>query len=207
MRKKICLCLLCLFTIINLAGCLDKNSPESVLEHLKRSKTSSSDVIVRVNNAKQDLEYRGKQLYSRKYGSVFTLNDERKFILKDEKIYVEDVINNSTYTQDKSLDIIIKYTFIQEYLNMIYSNGELKYTFIKDEENKKNHYLMVDFILPGTNRNLDNATLYIDLDSNLPSKVEVFDFEGIKTIDITYENYKTNISTSESDFDIQESKE
>lgn len=205
MRKGLWICLLSFFMIISLTGCLNKNNPEDVLEYLKRTKTSSADVTIHVYNDKQTLEYKGQQVYSRKQGSVFTLDDDRKFVLKDNNIYVEDKKNENTYTQDEGLDTILKYTFIQEYLNMMYSNGDLKYTFIKDS-NEHDQYLMVDFLLPGTNRNLNNAAMYIDLDSQLPFKVDVFDLEGNKTIDITYENYKTNVKIDEGDFQVEDYK-
>ena len=82
---------------------------------------------------------------------------------------------------------------------MLYTNEEIQYSYryINDEE-----YQLIHYLIPGTNRSIDKAVLYIDTKELKPKKVYIYDRYGNESIEIIYSNFETNIEIDKSLFDV-----
>ena len=90
------------------------------------------------------------------------------FIYKtDDNIYISDKNNGTKYVQSKDFDEVLKLSFIGEYIGLLYTNEEIKYVIknINDIE-----YTVIDLFIPGSNKNINNALLYVNTKSMIPEK-------------------------------------
>jgi outer membrane lipoprotein-sorting protein len=187
-------------SLLFLSGCgKDKRDPNVVTTYLKNLDSYTSDVKMNIKNDKQEIIHNIKQFYSKDKGYALILNSSRVMIYKDNKIYVKDLKNNSVYSQNEEFDVFYKFSFVNEYVKMLYTNEEIKYSYeqIDGEENQLMH-----FIIPGTNRNFNKAVLYVNIKNNLPEKVIIYDNNGEESVEITYDNFRTDEQYDESIFDV-----
>lgn len=194
--------ILCIGSFV-FSGCgkLEKD-PNKVTSYLKNLEHYSTDAKMVIKNDKQNITYILKQVYSKEDGYALTLDEDRIFIYKGDKTYIQDLNNGKRYTQEKGFDFLYKLSFVNEYIRMLYTNEEIEYSFenIEDEE-----YQLIHFIIPGTNRNFNKAILYANYKENTPKKVLIYDKEGKESVEITYENFSTDIQIDKSIFQIENS--
>lgn len=183
-----------------LSACRGKvKDPNKVTNKLKDLESYSSDVHINVNNDKQKLTYVGKQYYLRGAGSRLELEKQRVFLFKDDNIYVTDLSNGLKYSTLENAQDIFKLSFIGEYVNLLYTNEVIKYSY-KTEDNNK--YLLIELIIPGNNRNMSKGILYVKESNNLPEKIIICDAKGKENVEITYENFAPNSKLETELFDI-----
>jgi len=200
--KKIILILLILFVIVILfvLKCTHRYGDNyEAINFLKNIDAYSADVEIIVKNRNQDITYNTKQIFSKEFGHVVTINQNRVLTYLDGKIYVRDLNNGKTYIQNQSFDRVFKLSFVSEYIKMLYTNEEIHYSYkyINDDE-----YQLIHFLIPGTNKNINKAVLYIDTKELKPKRVYIYDIYGNKSIEVIYKNFNTNINIDKSLFDI-----
>ena len=131
-------------------------------------------------------------------GYKLELNKDRVFIYKaDDKIYISDKNNGAKYTQSKDFDEVLKLCFVGEYIGLLYTNEEIKYDIktINDIE-----YTVIDLFIPGNNKNINNALLYVNNKNMLPEKLVIYDAAGKAKIEVTYTKFLPNVKLEASEF-------
>lgn len=190
-----------IFLSVFLCSCKgSKNNPEKVIYFLKDIKSYSCNLQITTINDKQRITTIAKQLYSNKYGYRFEINNERVLLYIGDKIYVEDLNNKCSYVSDRSFDSLYSLSFIGEYIGMLYTNEEIKNTF--KTENKIN-YQIISLTIPGNNRNLDSAELYVNLENNIPERLIIYNRNKKEKVEILYENFIVNPKINEEIFDVK----
>ncbi|WP_127836631.1 germination lipoprotein GerS-related protein [Clostridium prolinivorans] len=191
MRKKILILfsLMLIFPIV-FGSCIKKNkSPEEVVNFLKDLNTYTSDFKMEIKNDKQVITYEGKHYYDKNLGHVMKLGEDKIFVYKEDKIYANDIKNNVKYTVDKEFDEGFIYTFIEKYIELLYTNEEIKYDF-KEIDGKK--YQIIKLIIPTSNKEIDNAQMYVNLENYIPEYIFIYDEKNNEKIKVTYKNFEVN---------------
>jgi hypothetical protein len=102
---------------------------------------------------------------------------------------VKDLKNNSQYTTDESYDKTYKLSFIKNFVNLIYSNENIKTYFKKLDEKE---YEIIELEIPGDNLNVQRAALYVSTKDYLPQWMIVYDSDYKEVLRFVYTDFKTN---------------
>jgi outer membrane lipoprotein-sorting protein len=191
MKKKLLILFVVMVGLVMLfSGCKrGQGNPNEVTDFLKYLDGYSTDFTMETKNDKQTTTQEGKQYYNKGQGYRLELGQDRAFIYKEDKIYVQDVKNNFRYTLDKGFDNGYKISFINEYIKMLYTNEEIRYDF-KEIEGKK--YQLIELIIPGGSKETSKAVMYVDVKTFLPQWIFVYDEKENERIKITFKNFQTN---------------
>ncbi|WP_443659433.1 germination lipoprotein GerS-related protein [Clostridium algidicarnis] len=187
------LCLICL-PVINVSCKKPAKNVDEVIDYIKSIKSYESNVEYTIKNSKKTEVKNYTQYFQKDQGYRLELGDKRSYIYKEDEILVEDIANNAKYSLDKDFDEVYKFTFIGEFIRQLYTNEDIKY-FCKKIEGKS--YMVVELVITGANNNLKTAFMYIDLTTNLPEKVAIFDKGGEERIVAIYKDLKINIDLDE----------
>lgn len=160
------------------------------VSYLGDIKSYTSDMVIDVKNRRQVIEYNVKAFYSVNEGYRVEIGKDRVYIYNRDKVYVSDVENGSFYVMNKDEDNVFRYSFIQEFLNIVYTDEKVDVSYVK--ENNKS-YQVISAILPGSNRNMYRETLYFLVDDKRPEKAIVYNTKDEETIEISYKNFKANV--------------
>lgn len=194
MRKIILILSICmsLFFCMFLSGCNIKGvSPRrDVLDLLKDMDSYSCDFEIQIKNDKGTINYTGKQYYDKKLGCRMEINGNRIFIYKGNQIYVKDNVNGSGYTLEKNFDELFRLSIIEEYVNLLYSNEDIKYYGKKTDGIS---YELVELYIPGNNRSLSKAVMYVDEKTGIPDKILIYDINGNEKVTMVYKNFNTEV--------------
>ncbi len=203
MKKNIILflSLLLLLSSLLLTSCNKKpRDTNDITMFLKNMESYTTEMNMDVKNSKQKINYKATQAYLRGGGYKLELNNNRVFIFKtDDKIYISDKNNGSRYVQSKDFDEVLKLSFIGEYIGLLYTNEEIKYV-IKNINGVE--YTVIDLFIPGNNKSINNALLYVNTKSMIPEKLVIYDVKGKEKIDITYTNFIPNVKIEPSEFSV-----
>lgn len=201
MKKTIILFLsfLLLLSSALLTSC-DKKQKDTydITTFLKNMESYTTEMNMDVKNDKQRINYKARQSYLRGGGYKLELNNDRVFIYKsDDNIYISDKNSGTKYVQSKDFDEVLKLSFIGEYIGLLYTNEEIKYVIksINDIE-----YTVIDLFIPGGNKNINNALLYVNTKSMLPERLVIYDIKGKEKIEITYTNFLPNAKIERAEF-------
>ena len=61
-------------------------------------------------------------------------------------------------------------------------------------------YTVINLFIPGSNKNINNALLYVNTKSMIPEKMVIYDIKGKEKIKITYTNFLPNVKIEPSEF-------
>ena len=202
--KKCAILLLCFLLMLSsmLTSC-DKRPKDTndITTYLKNMDSYTTEMNMDVKNDKQTINYKAKQSYLRGGGYKLELNKNRVFIYKnDNKIYVSDKNSGTKYVQSKDFDEVFKLSFIGEYIGLLYTNEEIKYV-TKTINNIE--YTVIELLIPGNNKNINKALLYVNNKSMLPDKMVIYDINNKEKINITYTNFLPNVKVEPSVFKVQ----
>ncbi|MBU3142546.1 germination lipoprotein GerS-related protein [Clostridium sp. CF012] len=194
MKKKLLLFLILLlaFSSILLISCNKKpKNSNDIVSFLKNMESYTTEMNMDIKNDKQTINYKARQSYLRGGGYKLELNKDRVFIYKtDDNIYISDKNNGTKYVQSKDFDEVLKLCFIGEYIGLLYTNEEIKYSIEKINDIE---YSVINLFIPGNNKNINNALLYVNYKSMIPEKLVIYDIKGIEKINITYSNFLPNV--------------
>ncbi|MCB2353282.1 germination lipoprotein GerS-related protein [Clostridium estertheticum] len=202
--KKVSLLFLSLLIVLSsvLFTSCDKTPKDTndITTFLKNMDSYTTNMNMDIKNDKQTINYKAKQSYLKGGGYKLELNKNRVFIYKsDDKIYINDKNNGRSYVQSKSFDEVLKLSFIGEYIGLLYTNEEIKYV-TKTVNNIE--YTVINLFIPGNNKNINNALLYVNNKSMLPEKMVIYDTSGKEKINITYTNFSANLKIEPKEFNV-----
>lgn len=173
--------------ILSAAGCGKKQiNIEDTMDFLKSLDQYSTDMDMEILNDRQNITYTCKQIFSKDIGYRFEVNGERVLLYIGDKIYVKDNVNGANYETSKDFDDLYKITFIGEYINFLYTDEEIKST-VKDIDGEG--YQIIELTIPGTNRNIQKAELYVNLKNLYPEKLIIYDNKNKATVRVSYKNF------------------
>jgi len=189
-KPLIILFLLIMGLSVIFAVCIrNKNDPDRALNYLKDLDSYSSDVTIQIKNDKQNIEYKTRQFYNKKYGYRLELGEDRVMIYKENKIEVKDIKNGLQYSTDKDFDSVYKLSFISEYVGLIYTNEKIGFS---EKELNGEKFQVIELVIPGMNRNIKYAELYTDIKSNIPRFLLIYDDKNREKMRVTYNNFVPN---------------
>jgi len=178
--------ILCIGVMVGVTKLSKPHSTEEIITILAEKPGYRSDVTIEVVNDIQTLVYTGHQTYKKNVAYKLDLNGGRNFTFKGDEITVVDKENSKDYKLDKSFDEVFKYGFIGEYIGLIYTNEDIGYKkeTINDEE-----FLLIEILIPGSNRNLFKGIMYVSIKDNLPKKLVIYDEKEKERVRYTYDNF------------------
>lgn len=201
MKRSLMIFLVAIFIVpLVFGGCSKKNNSEDIIYSLKDMDSYTCDVNIDFKNDRQVISTNGKQYYDKNIGYRFDLGSDRIFTYKNNSIYVNDIKNGCKYTTDMDFDSVYKLTFINEYIGLLYTNEQIK-TDIKTKDNIQ--YLAISLVIPGGNRNMNNAELLVDMNTNLPEYLTIFDEKHNEKLSVQYSNFKADVKISSDIFRTQ----
>lgn len=192
MKKKVTLLveIILLVALIIVSGCSKKKDPNTVTNFLKDLDSYSCDAKLEVINDKQVLDYSCRQYYNKKLGFRLDVNKERTLVYKGNEIYVKDAVNGAKYSNEKEFDTIYRLSFINEFLKYLYTNEEVKYSFKQIEGID---YQIIHIDLPGMNRNIRGAELYVNQKDYIPQRLLIYDANGRERVRVTYSSFNAEV--------------
>lgn len=203
MKKRLLLLLLLslllFLSFILLISCHKRtNNTNDITTFLKNMESYTTEINMDIKNDKQTINYKATQSYLRGGGYKLELNNNRVFIYKDDNnIYISDKNNGARYVQNKDFDEVFKLSFIGEYIGLLYTNEEIKYDIKKINDIE---YSVIHLFIPGNNKNINNAVLYVNTKSMIPERLVIYDVKGKEKIEITYKNFLPNVKIEPSEF-------
>lgn len=171
----------------------------NVIDFLSEIKAYKSDITIEVVNDRETNKYEGFQTYKKDIGYKLDLKDKRSFTFKGDEILVKDKENIKEYTLDKGFDEVFKYGFIGEYIGLIYTNEELEF---ETETINNNEYFVITTVIPGSNNNICQGSLFYDIKNNRPKKIIIYDNKGRERIIYTYENFNWTDKVEDVELDL-----
>lgn len=171
----------------------------NVIDSLSEIKAYKSDITIEVVNDRETNKYEGFQTYKKDIGYKLDLKDKRSFTFKGDEILVKDKENIKEYTLDKGFDEVFKYGFIGEYIGLIYTNEELEF---ETETINNSEYFVITTVIPGSNNNICQGSLFYDIKNNRPKKIIIYDNKGRERIIYTYENFNWTDKVEDVELDL-----
>ena len=189
------------FGLIFFSGCRKKIiDPNLTTMYLKELTSYSCGADIKIKNNRDTYTYSTYQIYSKEVGTRIELGKDRVYIYLDDKIYVTDLKNNLKYLMDKNVDGIYRLSIIEEYVNLLYTNENIKYNY-KNIDGQK--YQTIELIIPGNNRNMSKAILYVNVKTKLPHKLYIYDSKDQERVEIVYNEFKPNIEIDKGLFEVK----
>ena len=133
-------------------------------------------------------------------GNRLELGKDRIYIFKDNITEVQDNVNKRRYTVESQFEDLYYFTFVNEYIKLIYVNEDTKY-YIEEKDGKR--YQLIELTIPANNRNINKAVLHVDAESLVPAKILIYDSNNRKRVDIAYSDFKANIKLDKKLFSFQ----
>lgn len=198
-KKVLILFAILLFVTLGLGACGKKEkNPNDAIDYLKGLRSYSCDVSIHIKNSRQESEIICKQVYDKNYGHRLDINKDRILLYKKNDIIVSDLNNNMKYTLDKEFDSVYKLSFIEEYVGLLYTDEDIESSFKKIEDRE---YQLIQLNIPGNNRNISKAVMYVNLEDNYPDKIVIYDIKGNEVLNFIYKNFMPNVEISKETFE------
>ncbi|WP_392486056.1 germination lipoprotein GerS-related protein [Haloimpatiens sp. FM7315] len=189
-NKKVLGLFLILFVAINFLGC-EKPKPEKedeVLDILKNINKYTSDIDITIENSRQTVVLKGKQISKGKDDYVLKLSSGREISYKQGKINVKDSENSKKYRINEEFDNLYKMSFIQEYVKLLYTSEEINFFYKKIAGV---NYLVVKLDIPYMCKNLCKSEMYLNYEDKIPYKIIIYDDKGEEKVKILFKNFNT----------------
>ncbi|MEY8762543.1 MULTISPECIES: germination lipoprotein GerS-related protein [Clostridium] len=177
----------------------DIQNTEKIIYYLKDLDSYSCNVNIKIKNDKQQISYSGRQYYDSRYGERFDLDRDRVIVYSGNRIFVKNTDNSDKYSMKKNFNSLFKFCFIGEYISLLYTNEKIDNSFKKINDLQ---YQVVHLDIPGNNKNINRAELYIDLKHNIPTYLKIFDSTGRNRIEVEYTDFKANVEMNADIFKI-----
>ncbi len=190
MEKRLLILFSISILILMLSACGKKErDPNAVIHYLKSLNTYTCDVNIHIKNSKQEIDIESKQVYHKDFGHRLDINKDRVLIYKENGIQISDLVNSMDYTLDTKFDNVYRLSFIQQYIGLLYTDKEIENTFKKIGDRE---YQLISLAIPGNNRNMNKAIMYVDTETKLPNKLSIYDIKDKEVVSFIYTNFVPN---------------
>lgn len=158
-------------------------SNDKIIEHVICADKYSSKAKFIIKNSVREYEEDTQIYYDKNLGMRIEFGEQRVKIYKDGHVIMSD--NGEQYEIDENFDIVYPLAFSGSLLKN-------KINYIKEgkEEWGDIEYVEVNIDLPGKNKHINNATIYIDKVKKTPIVTKVYDQKGMEKIVIVYYDFK-----------------
>lgn len=199
-KKILALFIIVLLLITSLSACGKKErNPNDAVDYLKNLKSYTSDVNIHIKNSRQESQMLCKQFYDISYGHRLNIDENRVLIYKENDIMIKDLNNNRKYTLDKEFDSVYKLSFIEEYVGLLYTDEDIENSFKKIEDRD---YQLIQLNIPGNNRNINKAVMYVNLENYYPDKIIIYDYKGKEVLNFLYTRFEPNVEIPKETFEL-----
>ena len=200
-NKRLFTLLLFMILILIMNGCTKKQKePHEVVDYLKNLSTYQCKVEIDTKNDREELKYSLKQYCDSSIGYRVEIGDDKVQIHRNNKVYVKDLKNNKKFELEEEFNELYSISFVGEYIKLLYTNDSVDY-IIKEIEGKK--YQLIQLLLPGNNRNLYKAVMYVDLKAYTPEKIVIYDNKEKERVIILYSDFVINDKIDKSLFNVE----
>lgn len=199
-RKKLVLGIMSFALIIFFSSC-NKNTrnTEEIIYYLKDLNSYSCNVNMSIKNFKEEINYSGKQFYHVKYGDRLDLGKDEIIFYKQNKIVAKRIGSGNIYNYNKNFDSLFKFCFIDQYISLLYTNEKIENSF---QNISNQQYQVIHLDIPGNNKNINKAELYVNVKHNTPTYLIIYDSDGKERIKVHYTDFKANPELGEDVFNI-----
>ena len=160
---------------------------QEFLDYLRFIDCYSTDLEYRIYNNKGVFSEKATLLYHKAKGYRLSLDSNRIYTYKENKILVQDLENGKSYELKSTFDEFYKWAFLKSFIELMYTNEEMeKYSMEKEGK----IYLFVELYIPQGNENLDKGILMINTESRAPEKLSIYDYKGELKAEIIYSNFQ-----------------
>lgn len=159
---------------------------QEFLDYLRFIDCYSTDLEYRIYNNKGVFSEQASLLYHKAKGYRLTLENNRIYTYKGNKILVHDMDNGKEYELKSTFDEFYKWAFVKNFIELMYTNEEMEKYSIKIEGK---NYLFVELYIPQGNENLDKGILMINIQTRAPEKLSIYDYKGELKAEIIYSNF------------------
>ncbi len=164
-----------------------EEASQEFLDYLRFIDCYSTDLEYRIYNKKGVFSEKASLLYHKSKGYRLTLENNRIYTYKGNKILVNDLDNGRSYELKSTFDEFYKWAFLKNFIELMYTNEYMeKYSINKEGKN----YLFVELYIPQGNKNLDKGILMISTGSRAPEKLSIYDYKGELKAEIIYSNFQ-----------------
>lgn len=200
MRKKLILGIMSFALIIFFSSC-NKNTKntEDIIYYLKDLNSYSCNVNIFIKNSKEEIKYSGKQFYHVKYGNRLDLGKDEIIFYEQNKIVTKRIGSGSIYNYNKNFDSLFKFCFINQYISFIYTNEKIENSF---QNINNQQYQVIHLDIPGNNKNINKAELYVSTKYSIPTYLIIYDSDGNERVKVQYTEFKANPELGEDVFHI-----
>ncbi|WP_333861297.1 germination lipoprotein GerS-related protein [Clostridium sp.] len=200
MRKKLILGIMSFALIIFFSSC-NKNTKntEEIIYYLKDLNSYSCNVNISIKNSKEEIKYSGKQFYHVKYGNRLELGKDEIIFYKQDKVVAKRIGNGSICNYNKNFDSLFKFCFINQYISLIYTNEKIENSF---QNINNQQYQIIHLDIPGNNKNISKAELYVSTKNSTPTYLIIYDSDGKERVKVQYTEFKANPELGKDVFDI-----
>lgn len=161
--------------------------PEQIIMKLKDIKSYSSVGTLEIKNSRQTLSRNINQFYKNGLGHRLEIEGDRIFLYSSSgSTFVRDLKNLKEYQLNECYDELFKYTFIDKYIELIYTNEEMD---IKEVKENDKEYLLLALLTNSTNDNINSGVLWVNKKNHIPEKLLIFNKENQEVARVTYTSF------------------
>lgn len=156
---------------------------EEIIESIKSIKSYTVEAEYTIKNSKGEYKQETKMYYCKDVGMRIEFDGDRVKIYKDGYINMKD--KNDEYELNESIDIVYPLSF---YNNLL--NNPIESIEENEQEWGDTKYLEILVNLPGNNKHLSKAKVYVDKENKKPLVSKIYDNNGKECITIVYKNFE-----------------
>lgn len=205
--RRIIYCII-LLTCLLLAGCGQGDtgkSLEQVKEELSKINTYTCDVVMKVTNNRSTMVYKLKHYYK-------SPDKYRIEVIEPAEMKGQTTISNGTLSYIYHPEIK-QYLVTEKFLDS-FSHSAF-FSFFKDEliagypidisweKTDSMSYFVGSMCIPGEQSYRDKEKIWIDALRMIPVKIEIYDRDGKRMVEVLYKNFKTNPMLDDKMFEIE----
>jgi len=179
--------LLIIILVVFLCSCGNKQiDPNGAIDSLKNLDSYQVDIKLEIINSKEIISHSLREYSIKDKGYRFDIDGLYNLVYLNNKVTIKDIKTGRISSEDKDFEDFYCYSSLQRYIQLLYTDENIK---ISTEKIANEEYYVIHLILPGKNRSVAAAKLYIDKKSTVPSGISILDDKGQERIKIKYSSF------------------
>ena len=170
-----------------LCSCGNKHiDPNEAIDSLKNLDSYQVDIKLQIFNSKEIIVHNLREYSIKDKGYRFDIDGLYNLVYANDKVTKKDIKTGRISNEDDDFENLYCYSSLQRYIQLLYTDENIK---ISTEKISNKDCQVIQLILPGQNRSVASAKLYIDKKNTIPLGISIFDDKGKERIKIEYSNF------------------
>ncbi|HEY5561886.1 MAG TPA: germination lipoprotein GerS-related protein [Clostridiaceae bacterium] len=170
-----------------LCSCGNKHiDPNEAIDSLKNLDSYQVDIKLQIFNSKEIIVHNLREYSIKDKGYRFDIDGLYNLVYANDKVTKKDIKTGRISNEDDDFENFYCYSSLQRYIQLLYTDENIK---ISTEKISNKDCQVIQLILPGQNRSVASAKLYIDKKNTIPLGISIFDDKGKERIKIEYSNF------------------